>query len=232
MGSEQLPRPWPGNGWPSTHPMDHASCRPVCGQLERDIFPWIGAEPIATLKAPELLAVVRRIEERGALRMAQAPFRSVGGCSAMRSRPTGRAGRVVGLAWCPAAGQDQHLAAITDPKEVGPLLRVLDGYPGTLPVRCALRLAPLVLCGRELRRAEWADIDVEAAEWRYTVTKTSTPHVVHLARQAVEILRELHPLTGTASTCSRMHAIRNRIGRWPKRLCGRHSGLWTSPRTG
>ena len=77
------------------------------------------------------------------------------------------------------------------------MLRQLDGYSGTLPVRCALRLAPLVFVRLgELVTAEWAGIDLEGAEWRYTVTKTGRPHVVPLARQAVEILREVHPLTG------------------------------------
>ena len=91
----------------------------------------------------------------------------------------------------------RHFAAITDPKEVGPLLRLLDGYVGTLPVRCALRLAPLVFVRPgELRKAQWPDIDLNGGEWRYTVTKTDTPHVVPLARQAVEILREVHSLTG------------------------------------
>ena len=62
--------------------------------------------------------------------------------------------------------------------ELYPFLRVLDGYQATLPVRCALRLAPLVFVRPgEPRRAEWADIDREGAEWRYTVTKTNTPHV-------------------------------------------------------
>ena len=91
----------------------------------------------------------------------------------------------------------KHFAAITDPKEVGPLLRQLDGYSGTLPVRCALRLAPLVFVRLgELVTAEWAGIDLDGAEWRYTVTKTGRPHVVPLARQAVAILREVHPMTG------------------------------------
>ena len=64
-------------------------------------------------------------------------------------------------------------------------------------MQCALRLAPLVFVRPgELRKAGWADIDLDAAEWRYTVTKTSTPHIVPLSRQAVDILRELHPLTG------------------------------------
>jgi integrase len=73
----------------------------------------------------------------------------------------------------------------------------MDGYEGTLTVRCALRLAPLVFVRPgELRKAEWTDIDLDSAEWRYTVTKTNTPHIVPLAKQALEILRELHPLTG------------------------------------
>ena len=77
------------------------------------------------------------------------------------------------------------------------MLRQLDGYSGTFPVRCALRLAPLVFVRLgELVTAEWAGIDLEGAEWRYTVTKTGTPHVVPLARQTVAILREVHPLTG------------------------------------
>jgi integrase len=74
----------------------------------------------------------------------------------------------------------------------------MDGYEGTLAVRCALRLAPLVFVRPgELRSAEWADIDLEEKEWRYIVTKTNTPHIVPLSRQAVEILRELQPLTGS-----------------------------------
>lgn len=91
----------------------------------------------------------------------------------------------------------KHYAAITDPTEVGPLLRLLDGYSGTLPVRCTLRLLPLLFVRHgELRNAEWADIDLEAAEWRYTVGKTGTPHIVPLARQALAILRDVHTLTG------------------------------------
>ena len=73
----------------------------------------------------------------------------------------------------------------------------MDGYEGTLTVRCALRLAPMLFVRPgELRSAAWLQFDLEAAEWRYTVTKTDTPHIVPLSRQAVEILRELHPMTG------------------------------------
>ncbi|TQE99545.1 MAG: site-specific integrase, partial [Spiribacter salinus] len=93
--------------------------------------------------------------------------------------------------------KSQHFAAVTEPDQIAAVLRAIDGYEGTLPVRCALRLAPLVFVRPgELHTGEWADIDLDAAEWRYTVTKTNTPHIVPLSRQAVAILRELQPLTG------------------------------------
>jgi integrase len=91
---------------------------------------------------------------------------------------------------------------------VGDLLRAIDAYSGTLPVRCALRLAPLVfLRPGELRMAEWAEFDLDAAEWNIPAHRrklkkalkddpTTPPHCVPLAPQAVAILRELQPLTG------------------------------------
>ena len=79
------------------------------------------------------------------------------------------------------------------------MLRMFDDYRGTLVTRCALRLAPLVFVRPgELRAAEWKDIDLEAGEWSFVASKTKTPHVVPLSRQAVAILRDLHPLTGHA----------------------------------
>ncbi len=86
---------------------------------------------------------------------------------------------------------------MTEPKKVGEILRALDGYEGTLPVRCALRLAPLLFVRPdELRHAQWTGIDLDNAEWRFMVTKTETQHIVPLSKQAVEILQELRPLTG------------------------------------
>ena len=91
----------------------------------------------------------------------------------------------------------KHFAATIEPSKLAGILRAMDGYEGELTVRCALRLAPMVFVRPgELRMAEWKDIDLDVAEWRYTVTKTDVPHIVPLSRQAVKILRELHPLTG------------------------------------
>lgn len=73
----------------------------------------------------------------------------------------------------------------------------MEGYEGSLPVRCALRLGPLVFVRPgELRHAQWAHTDFETGEWRFTASKTGVPHIVPLSKQAISILRELKPLTG------------------------------------
>jgi integrase len=171
----------------------------VIRRFERDIFPWIGGKPVAEVSAPELLAVVRRIEDRGALDTAH---RALGYCSQVfrYAIATGRcqrdpSGDLRGALQPTNAG---HFASVTEPAQVAALLRALDGYKGTFTVSCALRLAPLVFVRPgELRKAEWTDFDLDAAEWRYMVTKTNTPHIVPLATQAVAILRELDALTGS-----------------------------------
>jgi integrase len=170
----------------------------IIRRLERDIFPWLGGRPIAEVTTPELLAVVRRVEKRGALETAH---RALSNCGQVfrYAIATGRTERdpSSNLRGALPPCKSKHFAAITEPKRVGELLRAIDGYQGTLTVRCALRLAPLVFVRPgELRKAEWADIDLESAEWRFTVTKTDTMHIVPLSSQAVEILRELQPLTG------------------------------------
>lgn len=170
----------------------------IIRRFERDIFPWIGGRPITEVNAPELLAVVRRIEERGALETAH---RALGNCGQVfrYAVATGRAERDpsgdLRGALPPVKGE--HFAAVTEPKQVAELLRTTDGYQGTFAVACALRLAPLVFVRPgELRHAQWEDIDLDNAEWRYLVTKTKTQHIVPLSTQALTILRELNAVTG------------------------------------
>jgi integrase len=166
--------------------------------FERDVFPWIGTRPIADISTPELLTVIRRIESRGALETAHRARTKCGQVfryAVATGRCQGDPSRDLRGALPPVKAG--HFAATTDPPRLAEILRAMDGYAGTLTVRCALRLAPLVFVRPgELRRAEWKDIDLDAAEWRYTVTKTDTPHIVPLSQQAVAILRELQPLTG------------------------------------
>ena len=170
----------------------------VISRLQGDVFPWIGSRPITRITAPQLLETVRRIEQRGALETA---YRVLSYCSQVfrYAIATGRAtynpSEDLKGALPPVKGK--HFASVTEPKEVGKILRTLDGYEGTLPVCCALRLAPLVFVRPgELRKAQWKDIDMDNAEWRFQVTKTQTQHIVPLSRQAVGILQELKPLTG------------------------------------
>jgi len=170
----------------------------IIRRLERDIFPWIGGKPIADITPKQLLTVVRRIEERGALETAH---RALSNCGQVLryAVATGRVERDTSqdLRGALQPVKSEHFAAVTEPKKVGELLRIIEGYEGTPTVRCALRLAPLVFVRPgELRKAKWADIDLDTAEWCFTVTKTDTKHIVPLSKQAVTILHELHPLTG------------------------------------
>jgi len=170
----------------------------ILRRLERDIFPWIGEKLIDEITVPELLTVIRRIEERGALETAH---RALGNCGQVfrYAVATGRAERDLtsDLRGALPPNKGKHFSAVTEPKQVAELLRAIEGYEGSLIVRCALRLAPLVFVRPgELRKAEWKDIDLDQAEWAYLVSKTGTQHIVPLSRQAVEILRELQPLTG------------------------------------
>ena len=170
----------------------------IIRRLERDIFPWIGGKPISEIGPPELLSVVRKIEKRGALETAH---RALSNCGQVfrYAVATGRAERdpAGDLRGALPPVKGEHFAATTDPARLAEILRAIDDYRGTLTVHCALRLAPLVFVRPgELRSAEWADIDLGAGEWRYTVTKTNTPHIVPLSRQAIAVLRQLQPVTG------------------------------------
>lgn len=169
-------------------------------RLERDVFPFIGVSSIKDIKAPALLMVLRRIESRGALESAHR-IRSI--CSQVfrYAVATGRAERdtAADLRGALPPVKSNHLSGITDPKKVGGLLRAIDGYQGSLVTRCALRLAPLLFVRPgELRQMEWTEIDFDAAEWNIPAEKmkTRTPHLVPFSTQALQILREVHPLTG------------------------------------
>ena len=172
----------------------------IIRRLERDIFPWLGARYITEIKAPELLAAVQRIEDRGAIDTAHRALQNCGQIFRY-AIATGRAERDISadLRGALAPKSKAHLPAITDPKAIGGLLRSIDGYSGYFVTKCALRIAPLVFVRPgELRKAEWAEIDLDNAEWNIPAErmKMRQPHLVPLSRQAVEILRELHAVTG------------------------------------
>lgn len=179
-------------GWAASH------ADKVIRRLERDVFPWIGNQPIATITAPQVLAALRRIEARGVLETAHRALQNCGQVFRY-AIATGRAERdpTPDLRGALPPWKAEHFPSVTEPAALGGILRTIDTYSSGLVVRCALRLLPLVFVRPgELRTMRWADIDFDAHEWRYTVTKTGTPHVVPLAKQSVDILRELEALTG------------------------------------
>jgi integrase len=170
----------------------------ILARLENDVFPWLGGRPIADIKAPEVLTVLRRVEARGARDTAHRVHQNCGQIFRY-AVATGRAERDVSadLRGALPPARHTHFASITEPTEVASLLRALDGFKGTFVVQCALRLAPLVFVRPgELRTAEWAQFDLEKAQWCYTVSKTKRDLIVPLATQAVAILRDLYALTG------------------------------------
>ncbi|MFY9326661.1 MAG: integrase arm-type DNA-binding domain-containing protein [Georgfuchsia sp.] len=170
----------------------------IIARLENDLFPWLGGRPISEITPPEILRCLRRIEARGALDTAHRALQNCG--QVLRyAVATGRADRnsCGDLRGALPPSQKGHFAAITDPDGVAELLRKIDDLQAGFVVKCAMRLAPLVFVRPgELRTARWVGIDLENAEWRYTVSKTKTEHLVPLATQAIGILQELHALTG------------------------------------
>ena len=174
----------------------------ILRRLEMNVFPWIGARAITSLNAPDILAVLRRIEARGAVDLAHRQHQ-VCGQVFRYAVATGRATMdpTPALRGAIPPASKVHLASIKEPARVGELLRALHGYSGGPVVASALKLAPLVFTRPgELRHAEWAEIDLDKAEWRIPAHKMKmrAPHIVPLSTQAVVILRKLHPLTGRA----------------------------------
>jgi integrase len=176
-------------------------------QLERDLFPWIGERRMADIAPVELLATLRKVEERGAVETADRGL--------MLARQvwryavaTGRVDRDItaDLKGALSPYRGKHFAAITDPVRLGDMIRAIRAYKGGPIVRAALQLAPMLFQRPgELRGATWAEIDLDAALWTIPAARmkrgkdgkeNGDPHLVPLPRQAVAILRGLHGYTG------------------------------------
>jgi integrase len=192
---EGVAREWHGKqsaAWVPAH------AERVLRRMERYIFPSLGQRPIAEIEAPEILDALRVIEARGKDTTAHLARQYVG----MVFRfgiASGKCQRnpAADLRGALTPVTKSNFAAVTEPEQLAKILRALESYEGTLPVRCALHLAPwLVVRPGELRKAEWKDIDLDKAEWRFVASKTNPNHLVPLSKQAVAVLREVQPLTG------------------------------------
>lgn len=194
---EAVAREWYSRELPVWAP---AQAKKMTGILEKDLFPWLGSRAITEIKAPELLGVLRRIEQRGAAEVARRALQCCGQIFRY-AIATGRASVDVtpNLKGALSKSKTRHHPAITEPSEVGELMRAIEGYSGTFVVRCALKLGALTFVRPgELRKAEWSEINLKLGEWSIPAErmKMKEPHLVPLARQALTVLRELHPLTG------------------------------------
>jgi integrase len=167
--------------------------------FEKDVFPFIGTLPLRSVTAAHLLAIVRRVEGRGATSVAlllrqwtSAIFRY--SVSTLRA-DTDPASALKGAIARPRTKHSRPLSRADIPR----FIKALDSNGGYRTTIIALRLILLTFVRtKELRAAPWTEIDIDRAEWRIPAErmKMHKPHIVSLSRQAVELLRELHTLTG------------------------------------
>lgn len=161
--------------------------------LKNHLFPDLGTRPIAEITPPELLSVLKKMQAKGILDSTQRAKQTAGQVfryAIQTGRLSSDPSRDLTGALTPP--KTKHFAALTDPKEVANLLLAMDVYDGTPSVKAALKLSALLFQRPgEIRNMKWNQVDWESCEWRFTVSKTNTPHIVPLAKQALAILNEL-----------------------------------------
>jgi integrase len=184
----------------------------VISYLSNDVFPWIGATPINELRAIDLIPVIERVANRGALDAAKRVkgfIQQVFTYAVMMGKTEHNPAKDINIHTLLPPRFKQHYASIIDPIKVGQLMRDIECYQGTFVVRCALRISSLVMLRpAELRQGEWSEIDFEQAIWKVPVKRMKAlrhiksanrpedAHIVPLSWQAVAIFKELQPKTG------------------------------------
>ena len=171
----------------------------IIRRLEVNAFPWIGQKPVRELRAPDVLAVLQRIESRGLGETARRVHQLVGRVIRY-AIATGRADAdpTPALRGALKPVTVRHHAAVTEPVELGAMLRAFEGYTGGVVVRTALFLQVMLFVRPgELRHMEWAELDMEGAQWRIPGEKMKMrePHIVPLPPQAVALLKDLQPFS-------------------------------------
>jgi len=196
---EMVAREWHGHK-KDEWSIDHAAT--IMTRLEKDIFPWIGGTPLMDVTAKNIKEVVDRVKSRGTIEAARRLLTIINQVFTY-AISTDRANFNIaqGLKGYlpPSSKTKKHMAAVTDPKELGPLLRAIDTYQGSFVAQCALKLLPLLFCRPgELRHMEWCEIDFEAGQVNIPghKMKMKSDHIIPLSSQAIVILKELQPLTG------------------------------------
>lgn len=168
--------------------------------FERNVFPSIGAMPISAIKPADVLAALHKIEARGAIESAH-KIKQLCGQVFRFAVSSGHAAHDVtaDLRGALSPIPKGNFASITEPQQVGALMRSIFSYSGHPYAIAALKLSPLVFVRPgELRSAEWTEINLDGAEWRIpgAKMKMKADHIVPLSTQAVELLRTVHTMTG------------------------------------
>ncbi|WP_232080837.1 tyrosine-type recombinase/integrase [Variovorax sp. SRS16] len=225
---DRMARAWHAQAWKDRE-WSVGYAEKVLRHLELHVFPWIGDRPMDGILPTELVRCLHRIKERGHLETAQRVREAVqhvfqyavdvGALEPAKNFVNGRTG---GL----PPPRARHFPAITDPKQLGQLLRDIRAYKGNVITRAALQLSPLLFQRPgQLRLAHWEDLSFEQQLWRCPPEKmklrewkkrdSRTPaHLVPLPLQAVAILQDLYPLTGPTGPIFRSMAKRTEATRY------------------
>lgn len=196
--------------WSASHQLHIKQC------YERDVFPWIGSRPLKDLTAIEVLSTLKRIVDRGSLEVAARTKQFIG--QAIRyGIVTGHAERDVtqdlrGALPSPVKG---HYNAIIESKSLAKLLRDIDAYQGSLVVRTALQIQPMLFARpANLVMIEWDELDLEAGQWVIPAEKMKVRdrHIVPLSTQAILLLRDIQPLTGNKQYVFANNQGKNKTG--------------------
>jgi integrase len=168
--------------------------------LEKDVLPYIGKMPIRSITPQDILKVLNRIQDRGAIETAHR-VKTICGEVFRYGVIINKCERdyTLDLKGALLSPKTKHMACIKDPKKLGDLLKAIDNYEGEFVTRCALKLTPVVFARPgELRQAEWSEIDFEKKHWRIPAYKMKMrrEHIIPLSKQAIEILKDIEPVTG------------------------------------
>lgn len=181
-----------GKQWAEAH------AKRVKERLTNHVYPYIGERPIATIGVRDIRSILDRMTDAGKIESAHKTKQTLGQIFRY-AVATERAEKdpIPSLKDVLPSADTKHFPALLDDKQIGAALRQFESYGGFPPVRAGLKLGPYLFCRPgELRKMRWSEIDFEKAEWRFTASKTKTDHIVPLARQAIEIIKDLQPLTG------------------------------------
>jgi integrase len=179
----------------TAHTVNTQTHQKKISHFERLVFPFIGNSPVGEIKSPAIYSLIKPLFNKlETAHRVHSEISLVYGYAIAHGLTDYDPAQAV-LKQIPAK-KAKHRAALTDPQDVAQLLRDIYNYQGTFIVQCAFRLTPLLFQRPgEIRQMQWKDIDLNAKEWRYLVTKTEVQHIVPLSTQAIAILEEIKPLT-------------------------------------